>query len=91
MVKGNFLYRLFPIYQNVGWILSRKTKKGFKKKVLKGIKRQYSCKRYRNFSKEDKKKTRKYGCKHCNNLSENEKQRQVECRRNHPKMWTNKD
>ena len=56
MVKINFLYKLFPKYKNVGWILSRKIKNSFKKKVLKGIKRQYSCIRYRNFSKEDKKR-----------------------------------
>ena len=38
MAKFIFYIRFFPIYKNVGWILSRKTKKGFQKKVLKGIK-----------------------------------------------------
>ena len=70
----------------------RKTKKGFKKWLVKGIKiflkkkkqkRKYACKRYQNLSEERQDKKQQYRCKHRKMFSGDERRWIAEHRRNY--------
>ena len=74
-----FLYNFFPICKNFELDIIRKTKKGFEKRLVKGIKifqkkknkkRKYDREQYSNLSEEEKNEKRQYGRERYRNLSE---------------------
>ena len=98
MAKFIFYIRFFPIYKNVGWILSRKTKKGFQKRSWKVSRSFWRRKTTNNvnilvndieiFLKRKKTKRKNMVM---NIVTISLKMRNKEYRKNHCKMWINND